>query len=257
MLKSHLEVIIMPVDKVYTTLSAAVADIPDGATVMIGGFSSIGGQPGHLIMALRDQGAKNLTIICNSMGLGPPSEKVNRVRGIADVSELVVNGQITKGIASFPVSPSPSSPSPFEKLLSQGKVEADALPQGTMTERMRIAAAGLGGFYTKVGIGTVVEKGKEKRVFDGEEYILEEPLSADYALVHAYKADKMGNLSYKGTSRNFNPIMASAATVTIVEAEEVVEIGALDPEEIVTPGIYVQRVVHVPESRLKVPGSTL
>ncbi len=111
---------------------------------------------------------------------------------------------------------------------------------------MRIAAAGLGGFYTRVGVGTVVEEGKEKRVFDSREYILEKPLRADYALVHACKADRMGNLVYKGTSRNFNPIMAAAARVTIVEAEEILEIGALDPEEIVTPGVYVDRIVHVP-----------
>ena len=242
----------MPVDKVYTDAKSAVADIPDGATMLIGGFSSIGGHPSHLLVALRDHGAKNLTIVSNSMGVGPPSPKVDRPRGFADVSVLVSNGQVAKGISSFPVSPSPSSPSPFESLLKEGKAEVEVLPQGTMTERMRIAAAGLGGFYTRVGVGTVVEEGKEKRVFDGEEYILESPLRGDFALIHAHKADRMGNLVYKGTSRNFNPIMAAAARITIVEAEEVVEIGELDPEEIVTPGVYVQRVVHVPESRVKI-----
>ncbi len=236
----------MPMDKVYPSLASAVADIPDGASIMIGGFTSIGGHPGHLILALRDQGARELTIICNSMGLGAGASKVNRPMGVADVAALVENGQVRKGIASFPVSPSPSNPSPFEKLLAEGKVEVEALPQGTMTERMRIAAAGLGGFYTRVGVGTVVEEGKEKRVFAGRDYILEKPLRADYALVHACKADRMGNLVYKGTSRNFNPIMASAARVTIVEAEEILDIGALDPEEIVTPGVYVDRIVHVP-----------
>ena len=138
-------------------------------------------------------------------------------------------------------------------------MECEALPQGTMTEKMRIAAAGLGGFYSKVGVGTTMEEGKEKRIFDGEEYILETPLSGDFALVHAYKADRLGNLVYKGTSRNFNPIMAAAARITIVEVEELVEIGELDPgelqridpEEVVTPGVYVQRIVHIPESKLR------
>ena len=173
---------------------------------------------------------------------------MNRPSGVADASVLAVNGQVRKGIASFPVSPSPSQPSPFEVLLAEGKVEVEALPQGTMSERMRIAAAGLGGFYTRVGVGTMVEEGKEKRVFDGQENILEKPLRADYALVKAHKADRMGNLVYKGTSRNFNPLMAAAAKITIVEADEVVEIGELDPEEIITPGVYVDRIVHVSRS---------
>ena len=216
------------------------------------GFSSIGGHPGHLILALRDQGARDLTIVSNGTGLGDVSASAGRPSGIADVAALVENGQVKKGIASFPVSPSPSNPSPFELLLAEGKVECEALPQGTMTERMRIAAAGLGGFYTRVGVGTLMEEGKEKRIFDGEEHILELPLRGDFALVHARKADRLGNLVYKGTSRNFNPIMAAAARITIVQAEEVVEIGELDPEEVVTPGVYVQRIVHIPESRIRV-----
>ena len=241
----------MPTDKVYPDAASAVSDVPDGATVFIGGFSSIGGHPGHLILALRDQGARDLTVVSNGTGLGDVSASAGRPSGIADMAALVENEQVKKGIASFPVSPSPSNPSPFELLLAEGKVECEALPQGTMTERMRIAAAGLGGFYTRVGVGTVMEEGKEKRIFDGEEYILEPPLSGDFALVHAYKADRLGNLVYKGTSRNFNPIMAAAARITIVEAEELVEIGELDPEEVVTPGVYVQRIVHIPESRLR------
>ncbi len=242
----------MPTDKVYPDAASAVADIPDGATVFIGGFSSIGGHPGHLILALRDLGARGLTIVSNSMGLGSGAASSGRPSGIADVAALAENGQIKKGISSFPVSPRPSNPSPFELLLAEGKAEIEALPQGTMTERMRIAAAGLGGFYTKVGVGTLMEEGKEKRIFDGEEYILEPPLRGDFALVHAYKADRLGNLVYKGTSRNFNPIMAAAARITIVETEELVEIGELDPEEVVTPGVYVQRIVHIPESKIRV-----
>ncbi len=242
----------MPTDKVYTDAASAVADIPDGATVMIGGFSSIGGHPGHLILALRDQGARALTIVSNSMGLGGGAASSGRPSGIADVAALVENRQVAKGIASFPVSPRPSNPSPFELLLADGKAEIEALPQGTMTERMRIAAAGLGGFYTRVGVGTIMEEGKEKRIFDGEEHILELPLRAEFALIHAHKADRLGNLVYKGTSRNFNPIMAAAARTTIVQTEELVEIGELDPEEVVTPGVYVQRIVHIPESKIKV-----
>ena len=242
----------MPIDKVYPDANSAVADIPHGATVMIGGFSSIGGHPRRLILALRDQGARDLTIVSNSMGLGRGAASSGRPSGVADVAALVENNQVKKGISSFPVSPSPSNPSPFELLLAEGKAEIEALPQGTMTERMRIAAAGLGGFYTRVGVGTIMEEGKEKRIFDGEEYILESPLRGDYALVHAAKADRMGNLVYRGTSRNFNPIMAAAARITIVEAEELVETGELDPEEVVTPGVYVQRVVCLPESKIRV-----
>ena len=252
MLKSHRTLTTMPVDKVYPDAASAVADIFDGATVMVGGFSSIGGHPGHLLLALRDQGARNLTIVSNSMGLGDTAASSGRPSGIADVAVLAENGQVAKGISSFPVSPSPSNPSPFELLLAEGKAEVEVQPQGTMTERMRIAAAGLGGFYTRVGVGTVVEEGKEKRIFEGEEYILETPLRGDFALLHAHKADRMGNLVYKGTSRNFNPIMAAAARVTIVQTEELVEIGELDPEDIVTPGVYVQRIVHIPESRVEI-----
>ncbi|MEE9198482.1 MAG: CoA transferase subunit A [Dehalococcoidia bacterium] len=235
----------MPVDKVYPSCAEAVADIPDGATIMSGGFGG-GGVPTHLLLALRDQGTKGLTVIANSTGLGEKVAKKIGRPAISDVAVLVENGQIRKAIASIPVSLSPSFPSEFEKLLLQGKVEVEALPQGTMCERMRIAAAGLGGFYTPTGVGTKVEEGKEKRVFDGQEYILEKPLRADYALINAHKADRMGNLVYKGTSRNFSPLMAAAARVTIVQAENIVEIGELDPGEIITPGVYVDRIVQVP-----------
>ena len=232
----------MPVDKVYPDCAEAVADIPDGATIMVGGFG-FGGVPSNLLLALRDQGTRNLTIISDTMGYGSGAAKLDRVV-IPDVSVLVENGQVKRGIAPFLLSPSPSNPTIFEKLYLKGKVEAEVVPQGTMCERMRIAAAGLGGFYTRVGVGTVVEEGKEKRAFNGEEYLLEKPLRADYALVKAHKADRMGNLVYRGTSRNFNPLKAAAARTTIVEAEELLEVGGLDPEEIITPGVYVDRIVH-------------
>ena len=235
----------MPIDKVYPSCAETVADIPDGSTIMIGGFAH-GGLPSYLILALRDQGAKNLTIITNNMGPGTNVPKLGMFPIIADVGDLVLNGQVKKGIASFPVSRSPSNPSLFEKLYLEGKVLVEAVPQGTFCERMRITAAGLGGFYTRVGVGTVIEKDKEKRVFDGLEYIMEPPLRADFALVNAHKADRMGNLVYKGTSRNFNPLMAAAARITIAQVNEIVEIGELDPEEIITPGVYVDRIVLLP-----------
>ncbi|MFQ5933098.1 MAG: CoA transferase subunit A [Dehalococcoidia bacterium] len=234
----------MPIDKVYPSCTEAVADIPDGASIMIGGFTSIGGMPHQLILALRDQGAKGLTIIANGLGADPTKKRKWNTIPEGDIGILAENGQVKKGIASFPVSPSASHPTAFEKLYLEGRVEVEALPQGTFCERMRIAAAGLGGFYTRVGVGTAVEEGKEKRVFDGQDYILELPLRADYALIKAHRADRMGNLVYKGTSRNFNPLMAAAAKVTIVQVEQIVEIGGLDPEEIITPGVYVDRVVQ-------------
>ena len=233
----------MTVDKVYSNAKQAVADIPDGASIMIGGFTSIGGMPDQLILALRDQRAKGLTIIANSLGSSYAEErKWGRIEG--HVGTLAENGQVRKGIASFPVSPSASHPTAMETLFLDGKVEIEAVPQGTLSERIRMAAAGLGGFYTRVGVGTPLEEGKEKRVFGGEEYLLESPLRADYAFLKAHKADRMGNLVYKGTSRNFNPLMAAAAKITIVQAEQLVDVGDLDYEAIVTPGVYVDRIVR-------------
>ena len=236
----------MPADKVYPTCSEAVADIPDGARIMLGGFTTMGGMANELILALRDQGAQELTIIINSLAMSVASTKKGLPPPPGTITDLVENGQVRRGIASFGVSPSPSRPTAFEKLFLEGKAEVEVVPQGTLCERMRIAAAGLGGFYTRVGVGTAIEEGKEKREFDGEEYILEEPLRADYALLRAHKADKMGNLVYRGTSRNFNPLMAAAANTTIVQVHQIVEVGELDPEEIITPGVYINRIVPVP-----------
>lgn len=235
----------MPTNKIYPTCAAAVADIPDGATLMIDGFGGPGGMPQNLLLALREQGARDLTIIGNTTGLGGRFG-VQPGKGYVDASILVENGQVRKAIASFPVSPSPSRPTAFEKLYLAGKVELELVPQGTLAERIRAGGAGIGGFYTPTGVGTLVEKGKEKRTINGKEYLLEFPLKADCALLKAYKADKMGNLVYRGTSRNFNAVMAPAARITIVEVEEIVELGELDPEVIVTPGIFVHRIVKVP-----------
>jgi len=240
----------MALSKVMASFEEAVVDIFDGAVIMIDGFGGAGGMAQNLLLALRHQGAKNLTIIGNTTGLGG-AFGVRPGKSYIDASILVENGQVKKAIASFPVSPSPSRPTAFEKLYLRGKVELELVPQGTLAERIRAGGAGIGGFYTPTGVGTPVEAGKEKRVIDGREYLLEFPLKADFALIRAHKADRMGNLVYRGTSRNFNAVMAAAARITIAEVDEIVAPGELDPESIVTPGIYVQRLVKIPPGGLR------
>ncbi len=236
----------MSKNKVYPGFAEAVADIADGASIMIGGFGGAGGMPENLLLALRDQGATQLTIIANTAGLGA-TFGVQPGKSYVDASILSESGQVRKAIASFPVSPSPSRPTAFEKLYLAGKVELEMVPQGTLAERIRAAGAGIGAFFTPVGVGTVVEEGKEKRVIGGREMVLETALGADYALIRAHKADTLGNVVYRGTSRSFSPIMAMAARTTIVEVDEIVPAGGLDPECIVTPGIFVQRIVRRPK----------
>ncbi len=216
------------IDKVYPTSAAAVADIPDGAVIMFGGFGDAGVAE-NLTRALAEQGAKHLVAISNAAG--------QRERGI---SMLFRNNQIRTLLASFPV---PGISDAFEERLKAGDAELELIPQGTLVERMRAAAAGLGGFYTPTGVGTPVAEGKEVRTLNGREYVLEYPLPADYAILKAEKGDRMGNVVYRMTARNFNPVMAAAARVTIVEVEELVEVGELDPETVATPGIFVQRIV--------------
>lgn len=232
----------MPINKVVGSFAEAVKDVPDGASIMIGGFGGPGGMPEQLLMALRDQGAKNLTIIANTAGLGGNFGAAAGQRYV-DPTILVENGQVWKAIASFPVSPSPSRPTAFERAYLEGKVELELTPQGTLAERIRAGGMGIGGFYTPTGAGTRVAQGKETKVIAGREYILELGLKADYAFVRALKADTYGNLIYKGTSRNFNMPMATAAAITIAEVEDIVEIGGLNPERIDTPCIFVNRVV--------------
>ncbi|MFQ5924619.1 MAG: CoA transferase subunit A [Dehalococcoidia bacterium] len=236
----------MAIGKLYQNFEQAVADIPDGATIMIDGFGGAGGMPEHLLLALHDQGAKNLTIVGNTAGLGGTFGTKPGISYI-DPSILVENRQVKKAIASYPFSPSPSRPTVFEKQCLAGEAELELVPQGTLAERIRAAAAGIEGFYTPTGVGTVIEQGKERRVIGGKECLLELPLKADYALIRAHKADRMGNLVFRGTSRSFNAIMATAARVTIVEVDEIVEPGELDPETVVTPGVYVQRIVKRPK----------
>jgi len=237
----------MPVNKVFKSCNEAVADIFDGATVMVGGFGSFSGLPVHLIVALARQGAKNLTVIANMGGVGFELTKRIKPEGYYDLGTVFERGQVKKLIASVPALGGMPPDSPFERLYREGKVEVEVVPQGTLAERIRCGAGGLGGFYTPVGVGTVVEKGKEKKVIGGKEYILELPLTADFALIKAHKADTLGNLVYRKTARCFNPVMAMAARVTIVEVDRVVTVGELDPEVIVTPHVYVTRIVEVPK----------
>ena len=236
----------MAINKVMASFEAAVADIPDGATLMIDGFAGPGGTPQNLIRALRDQGARDLTIISNTAGLASvigfgaiPGDRP------IDIGILVDNEQIKKVIASFPVSPSPSRPTSYERAYREGKVELELVPQGTLAERIRIGGAGIAAFYTPTGAGTLLAEGKETRAFDGREYVLEHALKADFALLRAHKADPLGNIVYRGTSRNFNGVMATAARATIMEVDEVVPVGGIDGHEIHTPAIYVNRIVKI------------
>ena len=236
----------MSKNKIFTNCDEAVADIFDGATVMIGGFGSFGGLPIDLIQALAKQGANNLTIIANMGGVGFELSHRIKPEGYLDTGILFENNQVRKFIGSVPALGGMPPTSPLEKLYNDGKIEIEMVPQGTLAERLRCGAGGLGGFYTPVGIGTVVENGKEKKTIGGKEYILELPLTADFALIKAHRADTLGNLVYRGTARCFNPVMASAAKVTIVEVDKLVESGQLDPEAIVTPHVYVDRIMEIP-----------
>ena len=235
-------------NKVYHDGPSAIADLTDGATVMIDGFGGPGGMAHYLLVSLRDQGTKGLTIISNTIGIarivnfGTPAGKL-----AIDHSILVENRQVAKAIATYPVSPSASRPSSFELAYRRGEVELELVPQGTLAERLRAGGAGIYGFYTPTGAGTLIAEGKETRIIDGKAYILEEGLRADFCLIRGHKADTIGNVVYKGTSRNFNAVMAPSARTTIVEVDEIVEPGELDPELVVTPGIYVDRLVVRPE----------
>ena len=235
----------MTVNKVFRSCEEAVADVFDGATIMVGGFGSYGGLPISLILALSRQGAKDLTVIANMGGVGFELSKRIKPDGYQDLGVLFENGQVKKFIGSVPALGCMPPDSPLEKSYNDGRVDIEVVPQGTLAERIRCGSGGLGGFYTPVGAGTVVAEGKEKKVINGKEYILEMPLTADIALIKAHKADTLGNLVYRRTARCFNPVMATAAATTIVEVDELVEVGQLDPEVVVTPHVYVHRIVEV------------
>jgi 3-oxoacid CoA-transferase A subunit len=215
-------------NKIHSTLDSVVQDIPDGASIMFGGFGGAG-FPNNLIQALVRKGVKNITAISNNCGTRD-----------GELGLMFKHGQIRHVIASFP---GPHS-THFQQRFAAKDVTLELVPQGILCERMRAAAAGLLGFYTTVGVGTEVAAGKEERVLNGHRCLLELPLRADYALIKAQKADELGNLTYRLAARNFNPIMAMAATTTIVEVEEIVPIGAIPPENVITPAIFVHRLVQ-------------
>ena len=216
------------IDKTVASAAAAVADIPDGATVMIGGFGTAG-QPTALIDALIAQGASDLTIVNNNAG-----------NGETGLAALLKARRVKRIVCSFPRQVDSQV---FDALYRAGEIALELVPQGNLAERIRAAGAGIGAFYTPTGYGTALADGKETRLIDGRPYVLEYPLRADYALIKALKGDRWGNLVYRMTARNFGPIMATAARVAIAQVEEIVPLGALDPEAIVTPGLYVQRLV--------------
>jgi 3-oxoadipate CoA-transferase alpha subunit len=216
------------IDKIVRSAAAAVADIRDGATVMIGGFGTAG-MPAELIDAVIEQGARDLTVVNNNAG--------NADTGLA---ALLKTRRVRKIICSFPRQ---TDSWVFDQLYRAGEIELELVPQGNLAERIRAAGAGIGAFFTPTGYGTLLAEGKETREIDGRHYVLEYPIHADYALIKADRGDRWGNLVYRKTARNFGPIMASAAKCTIAQVREIVELGGLDPEAIVTPGIFVQRVV--------------
>lgn len=217
------------INKIYDSIHEAVADVPDGASIMIGGFGNAG-MPSALIDALIEQGARELTIVSNNAG-----------NGETGLAALLKAGRVKKIICSFPRQ---TDSWVFDGLYREGKIELELTPQGNLAERIRAAGAGIGGFFTPTGYGTLLAEGKESRVIDGRGYVLESPIHADYAFIKALRGDRWGNLVYRKAARNFGPIMASAARCTIAQVDEVVELGELDPEVIVTPGIFVKRVVQ-------------
>ena len=219
-------------NKIFSDPEDAIADVIDGSTIMFGGFG-VTGIPFTLIKALYNKGTKNITIISNSPG--------GRLEDL-DLSIMFEKKQVKKVIASFPVYAGKENI--FEKQYLQGEVELELVPQGTLAERIRAGGAGITAFYTSTGVGTVVEQDKEKRLFNGIECMLELALRADFAFIKAYSGDRLGNLTYRMTAQNFNPVMATAANVTIAEVDNIVEAGEIAPEHIITPSIYVDRIVR-------------
>ncbi|MEX2626069.1 MAG: 3-oxoacid CoA-transferase subunit A [Ilumatobacteraceae bacterium] len=247
----------MAVNKVVDTFDAAVADVRDGSMIHVGGFGTAAEYPSYLIAALARLGVTGLTLTGNHSGFSEDQLKMMRDANLGLIKYpddyvspglLVERGQVAKGIYAFPVL-NRGLEVPFETLLNEGKVELELIGQGSLAERMRAARAGIAAFYTPVGVGTVVAEGKEVRDFDGRPHVLEHALKADVSIVRAHKADRYGNLVYKGTARTLNASMAGAAHMTIAEVDEVVELGDLDPECIVTAAPYVQRVVVRPTER--------
>jgi 3-oxoadipate CoA-transferase, alpha subunit len=226
------------INKIMQSMADAMAGIRDGAVILLGGFGNIG-QPHALLDGLIEQGAKDLTVVSNNAGVGRT--------GLARLLDL---GRVRKIVCSYPRT---ADPIVFEELYRAGKIELEIVPQGTMAERIRAAGAGIPAFFTATAVGTKLAAGKEEREIRGRKYLLEESLPGDVALVEAWEADRWGNLTYRSSGQNFNPIMAAAAQLTVVQAQHLAELGALDPEKVMTPGIYVNRVVHVPYGDPMVP----
>ena len=218
------------IDKTFPTPADALADVRDGATVMVGGFGTAG-QPNELLDAMVAQGARELTIVCNNAG-----------NGDAGLAALLAAGRVRRIICSFPRQ---ADSWHFDRLYREGRIELELVPQGNLAERIRAAGAGIAGFFTPTGYGTDLAQGKETRVVDGRGYVLETPIHADVALIKAERGDRWGNLVYRKTARNFGPVMAMAAKTTIATVHEIVPLGELDPEAVVTPGLFVHRVVRV------------
>jgi 3-oxoadipate CoA-transferase alpha subunit len=219
------------IDKIVASPAEALADVRDGATVMIGGFGTAG-LPHELIEALIEQGATDLVIVNNNAG-----------NGDTGLAALLAKGRVRKIICSFPRQVDSWH---FDKLYRAGRIELELVPQGNLAERIRAAGAGIGGFFTPTGYGTELAQGKETRFIDGKWMVFEAPIHADFALIKAERGDRWGNLTYRMTARNFGPIMAMAAKATVATVHEIAELGTLDPEAVVTPGLFVKRVVQVP-----------
>jgi 3-oxoadipate CoA-transferase, alpha subunit len=218
------------INKIVASIAEALEGVKDGSVVLIGGFGAVG-QPDALIEGLIEQGAKDLVAVLNNAGTG-------RV-GVAKLMEL---GRVRKVVCSFPRS---QGSVVFEELYREGRIELEIVPQGTLAERMRAAAAGIPAFYTATAAGTLLERGKESREFDGRRYVMESALRGDVALVEAWEADRWGNLAYRGSGGNFNPVMATAAELTVAQVQHIRELGEINPHMVGTPGIYVNRVVQV------------
>jgi 3-oxoadipate CoA-transferase, alpha subunit len=227
------------IDKILASCAAALADVADGSTVMIGGFGTAG-LPDELVQALIDQGARDLVVVNNNAG-----------NGDMGLAALLAAGRVRKIICSFPRQ---ADSHHFDALYRSGRIELELVPQGNLAERIRAAGAGIGAFFTPTGYGTELAKGKETREINGRNYVLEYPIQADYALIKAERGDRWGNLTYRMTARNFGPIMAAAARITVASVHEVVALGQLDPEAVVTPGLYVQRVVPIARTASKAGG---
>ena len=225
---------------VLESTDEAVAGIEDGSTILVGGFG-LAGMPFDLIDALIRQGAKDLTIVSNNAG-----------NGEVGLAALLAAGRVRRVLCSFPRQVDSYV---FDALYRAGKIELEVVPQGNLAERMRAAGAGIGAFYCPTAVGTPLAEVKEVRTIDGRDYLLEYPIKGDYALISAHRADPMGNLVYRKTARNFGPVMATAATTTIVQVDQVVPLGALDPEAVVTPSVYVERIVRVEARHYTVQGA--